>query len=107
MAQLLASRFGELSISEEKLAQAAVKGEAADCSELSGKDRIIRGGLLSWLCTNPNASAQFTYRGVLIVGAEIVKKTDLEGARISFPGLVQCVFRDAIILSYSRIDSLD
>jgi hypothetical protein len=108
LAQLLTSRFGELSLSEEKLAQAAAKGETADCSELSGKDHIIRGDLLSWLCTDPDAFAQLTYRGISIVGAEIVNKTDLGWARISFPiRVVKCVFRDAIILNHSHIASFD
>jgi len=108
LAQLLASRFGELSLSEEKLAQAAPNGETADCSELSGKDRIIRGELLSWVCTNPSASVQLTSRGVSISGAEIVNNMDLEGARIAFPIRgVQCVFRDAIILNDSHVASLD
>jgi sRNA-binding regulator protein Hfq len=107
--QLMANRFGKLSLAEERLANAAAKGEIADCiTDLSGDDRIIRGDLLSWLCTNPNVSAQLTYRGVSITGAEVDNKTDLEWAKIPFPiRLVQCVFRDAIILSHAHIASLD
>jgi hypothetical protein len=102
--QLMANRFGKLSLAEERLA----KGETADCiTDLSADDRIIRGDLLSWLCTDPSASAQLTYRGISIVGAEIQGKVDLEWARISFPiGAFECVFKDAIILSRSHITSL-
>jgi hypothetical protein len=106
--QLMANRFGKLSLAEERLANAAAKGETADCiTDLSADDRIIRGDLLSWLCTDPSASAQLTYRGISIVGAEIQGKVDLEWARISFPiGAFECVFKDAIILSRSHITSL-
>jgi hypothetical protein len=107
VAQLLASRFGKLSPSEEKLAYAAANGEKTDCSKLSGEDRKIRGELLSWLCTNPDASAQLTHHGIFILGAEIVKKVDLGWARISFPiTLVQCVLRDSIDLSNSHMRAL-
>jgi hypothetical protein len=68
--QLMANRFGKLSLAEERLANAAAKGETTDCiTDLSGDDRIVRGDLLSWLCTDPSASAQLTYRGVSIFGA--------------------------------------
>jgi sRNA-binding regulator protein Hfq len=108
LSQLVANRFGKLSLAEERLVNAAASGETADCNNLSGEDRVIRGELLAWLCTNPNASAQLTYRGVSITGAEIDNKTDLEWAKIPFPiRLVRCVFRDAIILSHGQIASLD
>ena len=106
--QLVANRFGELSLAEKKLVNAAANGETADCSELSGKGHIIRGDLLSWLCTNADASAEVTFRGIAVIGAEIVNKVDLEWAKISFPiTALQCLFKDAIILSHSHIGSLD
>lgn len=109
VAQLLASRFpGKLSLSEEKLAYAAANGEPADCSKLSGEDRKIRGDLLSWFCTDRDASAQITNRGVIIIGAEIVHKIDLQWAKIAFPiGLIQCVVKDSIILSNAQISFLN
>ena len=106
--QLAANRFGKLSLAEDKLVNAAVTGEIADCSALSGDDRVIRGDLLSWLCTNPRATPQLTYRGISITGARIVNECNLEWARISFPiRLLECVFLDAIILSRSDIAFLD
>jgi len=102
--QLLEGRFGKLTVAEQRLADATLNGATADCSELPAAERIIRGELLSWLCTNPNASAQITYRGISIAGAEIVRQLDLEWARISFPITVfQCVFRDPIILDHSHM----
>ena len=102
--QFAASRFDNISPAEQKLLEAAANGKDADCTSLSEKDRIIRGELLSWLCTDPDVSVQVTYRGVSIRGGKIVNKTDLEWARISFPIMaVKCVFSDAIILSHSHI----
>ena len=102
--QLAASRFVKLSLAEEKLVNAAANGTAADCSKLSREDRIIRGDLLSWLCTNPQASVQLTDRGVSVLGAEIAGKVDLEWAKISFPIVAsQCAFKDPVILSHSDI----
>jgi hypothetical protein len=56
--QLVANRFGKLSQAERRLVSAAADGGTADCTNLSGDDKNIRGDLLSWLCTNPDASAQ-------------------------------------------------
>jgi hypothetical protein len=102
--RLVESRFGKLSLAEESLVRAVAEGEKADCGRLSGEDRIIRGDLFSWICTDRNSSAQLTHRGVSLVGAEIVKELNLEWAKISFPITAsQCVFKDTIILSHSRI----
>ena len=102
--QLMANRFGKLSLAEERLANAAAKGEMADCMGLSGDDKNIRGDLLSWLCTDPQATAQLTYRGIFMSGAEIVNEVDLAWAKIPFPIVVSdCVFREAVNLKFSRV----
>jgi hypothetical protein len=99
--QLAATRFVELSLAEEKLVNAAANGTAADCSELSGEHRKIRGKLFSWLCTDRDASAQVTYRGISVLGAEIEGLVDLESAKLSSPLLAQrCAF-DALIMQSS------
>ncbi len=106
--KLATDRFGKLSLAEEMLARAVANGETADRSELSGEDRIIRGELLSWLCTNPDATARVTYRGISISGAQIIKETNLEWAKIPFPlSLVECVFLDVIFLNHGHIAALD
>ena len=64
--QLASMRFGHLSAAEEELFEAAVNGEDADCPDLSGEDRVIRGDLLSWLCTNQVASSYVTSAGLHI-----------------------------------------
>jgi hypothetical protein len=60
LTELLANRFGNLSQTERRLAAAAEIGEATDCTDLSGGDKMIRADLLAWLCTDPHASAQVT-----------------------------------------------
>lgn len=101
---LVKDRFGNLSSAEKRLVKQATEGEAADCMDLSGDDKNIRGDLFSWLCTDPQATAQLTYRGISLVGAEIAGEVNLEWAKISFPIKArQCVFRDAIILSNSHV----
>jgi len=106
--QLATSRFVELSLAEEKLVNAAANGTAADCSELSGEHRKIRGKLFSWLCTDRDASAQVTYRGISVVGAEIEGLVDLQWAKLSSPLLAQrCAFDALIILEGSHLVSLN
>lgn len=102
--QLVANHFCKLSLAEEMLVNAAANGETAHCTALSGNDKNIRGDLLSWLCTDPQATAQVTYRGISVVGAEVVKEVDLKWAKISFPiRASDCVFNDGIDLANSHI----
>src|SRR5258707_61177 len=107
LTQLVTNRFGKLSLAEERLIDAAANGETADCTGLSGDDKNIRGDLLSWLCTNPQATAQLTYHGVGVVGAVIEKEFNLEWAKIEFPIRAwNCVFRDAFNLNNSHMSFL-
>jgi hypothetical protein len=105
--QLATMRFGDISPAEKKLLGAAAIGQEADCTSLSD-GRAIRGELLRWLCTDPEASAQVTYRGVSIVGAKIDGKLDLKWASLSFPLRTRmCVFNETISLETSHLVSLD
>jgi sRNA-binding regulator protein Hfq len=71
---------------------------------MSGDAKNIRGDLLSWLCTNPQATAQLTYRGISITGAEFVEEVDLTWTKISFPIMAfNCVFSETINLSNSQL----
>jgi hypothetical protein len=61
-----------------------------------------------WLSTIPDASAQVTYHGVSVLGAEIDREVNLEWTRISFPLQIrQCEFTKEIILQNSHLVSLD
>jgi hypothetical protein len=105
--QLVANRFGKLSLAEEKLVDAAANGETADCTGLSGDDKNIRGDLFSWLCTNPQTRGQLTYHGVEVVGAVIEKDLNLAWAKIEFPIVAwNCIFRNAINLNNSHVGLL-
>jgi len=107
--ELAAARFyQDIWPAEQRVFEAVASGEVADCIELAEKDRIIRADRLSWLCTNREASAQVTHRGLSISGAKIDGKVDLAWAKISFPiTAFKCVFKDTIILSYGHIAYLN
>src|SRR5271166_2504661 len=101
--ELAANRFGQdIWPAEEKLLEAAANGKDADCTSILEKDRIVRGDRLSWLCTNQDASAHVTYRGISIIGAQIEGELDLAWGKISFPLRTrQCFFKESIILQNS------
>jgi sRNA-binding regulator protein Hfq len=100
--ELAARRFGHLSAAEEELFDGAVNGRVADCTHTSGNDHVIRGDLLSWLCTD--ASAYVKYGGIFVKGAEIDGKVNLDWAKISFPIVAEaCVFNEEIRLGHSRL----
>ncbi len=106
--ELAASRFDNISPAEQKLFDATADGKDADCTSLSEKDRVIQAERLVWLCTNPDASAQVTYRGVSIVGAQIEGELNLQWAKVSFPLRVrQSAFTQTIILQNAHLVSLD
>jgi hypothetical protein len=107
--QLAEGRFDQdIWPAEQKLFEAAASGEDADCTEFEEKDRIIRADRLSWLCTNPEAAAQATHRGLSIIGADIAGNLDLRWAKISFPIVTfHCFFSGAIDLSNSQIAFLN
>ena len=91
---------------EKKLFEAAATGQETDCTH--EKDRNIRADRFSWLCANPEGSAQVTYRGLSIKGAEIEGDVDLSWAKITFPlQMKQCTFKGAINLRSSHLVSLD
>ena len=91
----------------KKLFHAVVNGEVADYSDKSGKNndpneakdrdpntgvlkwdpntRVIRAECIAWLCTDPQASAMVTHKGIRVKGARIDGRLDLSDARISFP----------------------
>jgi hypothetical protein len=108
-----------LTAAEETLFRAAESGEEA--SALTGDDkqddpsaagkwpesRVIEAECLVWLCTNREASAIVTYRGIQIVGMRIDGNLDLENAQITFPFLTtNCAFTGSILLRTARMRSL-
>jgi hypothetical protein len=107
LTELLADRFGNLSQAEKRLAAKTEIGETADCTDLSGGDKIIRGEVFAWLCTNPQATAQVTYLGISVTGAVLASIVDLRWAKIQFPlRATNCRFTDDLILDGASIRGL-
>ena len=94
---LARKKFDTLTEAEKKLFQAVVNGELADFSDSLDKnndpngaekwcdDRVLKADRIAWLCTDPEASAMVTHKGIRVKGARIDGELDLEYARISFP----------------------
>ena len=78
LTDLLVGRFSNLWPAERRLVAASEIGETADCTDLIGDNKMIRGELLAWLCVDPGATAQLTYRGIGVVDAKIIGKVDLQ-----------------------------
>ncbi len=118
--ELAGERFGALTEAEEKLFRAVVNGELADCSdkleennEPNGakqwdkKTRVIRADRVEWLCTDPEASALVTHKGIHVKGARIDGELDLSYASISFPlDFEKSAFAGGINLQYAEIRGL-
>src|ERR1700730_4282532 len=64
-----------------------------------GKHRIVKADCLVWICTDPQASAKVTSKGIEIVGARIDGQVALAYAKTQFP-LRWCggVFKEEICL---------
>jgi hypothetical protein len=107
LSDLLVKRFGDLSLAERRLVAATELGVTADCTGMSGYNKMIRGDLLAWLCTNPQAATQVTYRGISLSGAMISDVVDIRWAKIPFPLTVSdCVINGGIDLQYAQLGFL-
>jgi hypothetical protein len=113
---LARKKFGDLSRAEEELFRAAQEGRAA--SALTGNkeeddpanaenwkaDRVVRAKCIAWACTDPQASALLTYRGLDLRGIRIDGELDLNFAEIKFPfSAWKCVFVEDIILQDAQL----
>jgi hypothetical protein len=107
--QLATRRFKQgMSAAEKNLVTTTCDGSEDDCTTFAGKDRVIRGELLAWLCTDSDASKYVTYHGISILGAEIAGQVNLEFAKVLFPlRILECVLREAFVLRKGDISSLD
>ncbi len=94
---LARKKFGTLSETEEKLFRAVTNGKIANYSDASeknndpngaekwGDERMLKADRIAWLCTDPEASAMVTHKGIRVKGARIDGELDLEFAIVSFP----------------------
>ena len=94
--ELARGKFDTLAHAEEKLFRAAVDGKVADYSadseeendpagaEKWGDERVHKADCIAWLCTDPQASALVSHRGIQVKGARIDGELDLRFAKIPF-----------------------
>jgi sRNA-binding regulator protein Hfq len=96
--QLAEDRFDQdIWPAEQRLFEATASGKDADCADLPEKERVIRADRISWLCTNPEAFACVTHRGLSITGAKIDGNVDLAWAKIPFRiSATTCVFSGTV-----------
>jgi sRNA-binding regulator protein Hfq len=94
---LALQRFPTPTAAQRKLFQKVAKGELADYSAEAeedndpadannwGPERVLDANSIAWLCTDKQASALVTHRGIWLKGARIEGWLDLEFAKILFP----------------------
>ena len=104
LSDLVPDGFGELSLAERRLLNAAMNGFTAQCKCLAEADREIRAKVFVWLCTNPEAAARVTHFGISVSDATFSEKLGLDWAKISFPIMLShCAFAHGISLAHAHI----
>ena len=113
---LAQEKFGALSPAEEELFRAAQEGR--DASRLTGDEeedrpsnaanwpanRAVRAKCISWVCTDPQAVALMTHRGLDLRGMRIEGELDLSNAEIKFSLLAwKCAFSEHISLRDAQL----
>jgi hypothetical protein len=72
------------------------------------RDRVIQAEWLNWLCTDTQASAKVTSKGIQITRARIVGDVKLSWVKIEFPlRTYECAFTGAIDLNRAILRTLD
>src|ERR1041384_1886239 len=105
--ELAKKKFGadKITPSETRLFASTDKGETAIADP---NNNLVHAECLRWLCTDREAQARVTYRGLDIEDMTIEGDLDLENAQIPFPIIAEkCQFRGKISLINARIRSLD
>lgn len=102
---LAKEKFGELSDNDKRLFQAIENGVIADYTDQ--EDKVLSANRIAWLCTDRNASALLTHRGVQIRGAIIIGELQLAFATALSPMTVEdSTFTENIDLIQSRLRGL-
>jgi sRNA-binding regulator protein Hfq len=112
-------KFATLSHAEEKLFRATQGGiEASALADNESEnnpansanwnaDRVVRGECIAWLCTDPQALALVTYRGLNLSGMRIDADLDLNDAEIKFSLTARkCAFSGNILLRDAELQAL-
>src|SRR5262249_54286018 len=116
LVELARKKFAMLSPAEEELFRAAQEGRRG--SALTGDEkedkpanaanwnasRVVRGERIAWLCTDPQASALVTYRGLELYGMRIDADVNLNDAEIKFPLKARmCAFSGDVLLQFAQL----
>jgi hypothetical protein len=121
--QLAFAEFGTLSAAETELLRTAPTRDVAWASpnhdlnaaindpakaEKWGPERTVRGELLEWLLSDPQAAKLVHPSGIEIDGARIAGGLDLRYLRITAPlALVDCSVTEGVNLNHGHLASLD
>ena len=113
---LARKHFGALSRAEEELFRAAQEGRVASALPRGEKGndpakaakwtakRAVRAECISWVCTDPAASALLTYWGLELWGMRIDGMLDLTNAELKFSFRAkQCAFSENISLQDAQL----
>jgi hypothetical protein len=112
-------RFGQLTVSEEKLFRTSANGEIADYCVGSnedhpanvdqwGRERTLKAECIRWLCITPNVRPLLTADGLRVRGAKIEGAFQIKDATIDFRlAFSNCVFTDAISLENTDLPALE
>jgi len=116
---LARKKFATLSRAEEELFRSTQEGRVAsvltdDESENNpanaanwNPDRVVRGGCIAWLCTDPQALALVTYRGLQLLGMRIDADLEVQNAEIKFPLTAwKCAFSGNFLLRDAQLRGL-
>lgn len=114
--------FGELTVAEVRLLQAAPTGEFAVCGSIMndtdpsnnpanadswGKDREIRMKLIRWVCLKSSATELVDPKGLQIYAAKLIGVLDLSEMRVPFRiAFVRCSATEDILLRATEIPLL-
>ncbi|TFE69349.1 hypothetical protein A7Q09_05510 [Methylacidiphilum sp. Yel] len=119
--QLLPSELQQgLTLAERKLLQCVEQGKEADFSSADasendpqqwsrwGPERMIRGRLLCWLCTDRTVARYVSPKGICVRGAKIAGSIECEGAEVLYPlALRHFALPEGIILTRARAKTMD
>jgi len=104
--KLAKEKFGEtLTKAEIKLLEKVINVELADYSD--DEERNLRAWVIEWLCSDKQATALVTHRGICIKGAHIDGPINLAYLNIPFPLYFEkCDIQEQIELHSSRLIEL-
>lgn len=109
----------ELNEAEQKLVDAAQKGEICDLrtgdeeadkpanGDSWGEDRTVRAEVIRRLCVGAYPGVKVDYRGVRLVGARVTSELNLSEAQLDFPLWLEfCRLEEPVLLGNARVRTL-